>query len=347
MRPTPRASGSGWTLILLLLVGCANTPELDEQRFKHSLGPGAQPWTHDRFDAPAGRFRFAVHSDLTGGEREGVYAIAIEQLNLLRPEFIINVGDLIEGDPDRAVVDEQWDHFEARAARARAPVFHVGGNHDLLGTALREAWDDRHGPRYYHFVYGNALFLVLDSDDHTPARLQEIAQLRQEALALVQEQGWGAFSETAYAQLPENAAGQISVEQSRYFQAVLAANDQVQWTFLFLHKAPWLRPDLEAWSDIEAALAGRSYTVFHGHEHTYAHQRRHGADYIRLATTGGVQLPDSGRSMDHVVLVTVDENGVDIANLLMEGILDRHGRVPLNGDSVCFESTRCDPPPED
>jgi len=34
---------------------------------------------------------------LTGGERERIFEIAVAQLALLRPEFIINVGDLIEG----------------------------------------------------------------------------------------------------------------------------------------------------------------------------------------------------------------------------------------------------------
>ena len=45
--------------------------------------------------------------------------------------------------------------------------------------------------------------------------------------------------------------------------------------------------------------------------------------------------------MDHVTLVTVSDENVDIANLLMEGILDRTGHIPLGGDEVCFESTRC------
>ena len=63
--------------------------------------------------------------------------------------------------------------------------------------------------------------------------------------------------------------------------------------------------------------------------------------HFRLATTGGVQLPENGRSMDHVTLVIVDNNGVDIANFLMSGILDKTGRVPLQGDEVCFELLNC------
>ena len=108
-----------------------------------------------------------------------------------------------------------------------------------------------------------------------------------------------------------------------------------------MHKAPWLREDLQAFAAIEDALSDRPYTLFNGHKHAYEHIERRGRDYIRLATTGGVQFPDRKLSMDHVTLVTVDDNGVDIANLRMDGILDKTGRIPLGGDDVCFESVDC------
>ena len=122
---------------------------------------------------------------------------------------------------------------------------------------------------------------------------------------------------------------------------MLADNADVRWTFLFMHKAPWEREDGEGFLAIEAAMADRPYTVFHGHVHAYKYLERNGRDYIQLATTGGVQFPDRGRSADHVTLVTVDDDGVDIANLLMRGILDKTGHVPLNGDTVCFEAAVC------
>jgi len=45
--------------------------------------------------------------------------------------------------------------------------------------------------------------------------------------------------------------------------------------------------------------------------------------------------------MDQVTLVTVDDSGVDIANVLMSGILDKTGHIPLGGDDVCFEAALC------
>jgi hypothetical protein len=327
-------------LALMLLV-LSTGPTALAQGFTHELEDGHLPWTDKPFDDPPGRFRFAIHSDLTGGERPGVFAVAVAQLNLLRPEFIINVGDLIAGTDDRSEIERHWDRFAERAARARAPLFHVGGNHDLLGVALREAWEERHGPRYYHFLYKNTLFLVLDSEDHDPDRLREIARMRAEAFAVAEQKGWDAFAEMPYALIPENAGGAISPRQADYFVDVLERHGDVRWTFVFTHKAPWLRADHAPFQAIEAALAGRNYTLFHGHKHAYQHQQRQDADYIQLATTGGVFLPENGRSMDQLVLVTVDDEGIDIANLLMEGILDRHGNIPEQGGSLCLDSARC------
>ena len=326
-----------------LITGCkGQSDSTGETSFRHDVSGEVLPWTNENFDSASDKFTFAVFSDLTGGERERIFEIAVAQLSLLRPEFIINVGDLIEGGTeDLAEIDRQWNSFDERAARAKAPIFYVGGNHDLTGEVLQGVWDDRYGRSFYHFIYKNTLFLVLDTEDNTPEKMQEIFEARNHALKVAEEEGWDAFAETKYANMPENPAGNISAEQSRYFLNAIAENPDVLWTFLFMHKSPWLREDLAAFTAIEDALAGRPYTVFNGHVHAYEQIERRGRDYIRLATTGGVQLPDEGRSMDHVTLVTVSESGTDIANLLLDGILDKTGHIPLGGDEVCFELALC------
>ncbi len=324
-----------YTILALSLAACTTNG------FQHKVSGDSKPWTHEAFDSHQDKFTFAVFSDLTGGERERVFEIAVEQLALLRPELIINVGDLIEGGTDDIdEIDRQWNSFDQRADRARAPIFYVGGNHDLTGEVLQGIWEARYGRRYYHFVYKDVLFLILDTEDNTPERMQEIMKIRNEALKVVQTEGISAFSKTEYATLPEQSAGNVSRAQSDYFTRVIAENPDVRWTFLFMHKAPWER-DEENFSAIESALTDRPYTVFHGHVHAYQYLKRHGRDYIQLATTGGVQFPERGRSMDHVTLVTVGESGIDIANLLMSGILDKTGHIPLDSDGVCFEVAVC------
>ena len=342
--PANRAGHVLWLCMItvLLSAGCAvQRPADTDEVVRHELVEGPRPWT----DVPAAydpdTVRFAVFSDLTGGEREGIFEIAVEQLNLLRPELIVNVGDLIEGGTDSAELDQQWDFFDARAGNARAPVFYTGGNHDLLGEEMRRTWEERNGERYYHFRYRDLLFLVLDTEDHSLERLREIAQLRREAIGIADEQGWAAFGQTEYANLPEDETGAISQAQSEYMVRVLTDNPDVRWTFLLMHKAPWANGDMHTWMAIEKALGERPYTVFHGHRHAIRHRQRNGRDYIRLGTTGGVFLAENGRSVDQVVWVTVDDAGAHIANLLMSGILDKTGQIPLDGAHRCFEADEC------
>ena len=325
---------------LIFISACAvhTGAKPESPAFEHDISGTALPWTHTRFDDEAGKFTFALFSDLTGGERDGIFEITIEQLRLLRPELIICVGDLIEGgSTDHEQLANEWDSFDERAGHSRAPVFYVGGNHDLTNPDMWKVWEQRYGKRYYHFVYKNVLFLVLDTEDNPPEFQQYIQETYHNMLKVVESEGWSALPSTEYGQLEERTTGRIGQEQAAYFRNVIAENPQVRWTFVLMHKAAWERPGEENFSTIEASLSGRPYTVFYGHEHAYLHEQRHGRDYIRLGTTGGAHIPGNAMSVDHVTLVTVSDEGSDIANLRMSGIFDKTGKIPLNGDEYCLE----------
>jgi len=331
-------------LILCSLVGACSVEHSEQPptEFSHSISGDVLPWKHEEFDSKHSKFTFAVFADLTGGERSQVFDIAVAQLNLLRPEIIMNVGDLIEGDATEIdELNDQWDVFDERAANADAPIFYAGGNHDLTGDALRSVWEARNGPRYYHFVYKNVLFLVLDTEDNTSERVAEIFAARNSAVVVYKAKGMEAFQKTEYWNMPERTSGTISKAQSEYIIGAIESNPDVRWTFMFVHKPAWLNENNTTFAAIEAALSARPYTVFNGHVQAYSYLERLGRDYIQLATTGGEQFPDLGRSMDHVMLVTVDDDGVDIANLALSGILDKTGRVPLGDDDICFEKAEC------
>jgi hypothetical protein len=325
-------------LLTALLSACATAP----LPFEHDVAGPATPWTDGRFDDADGKFTFAVFSDLTGGERDGVFEVAVAQLRLLRPELILSVGDLIEGGTkDRDRLAAEWDSFDERATRARAPLFRTGGNHDLTNPVMWEVWEERYGRRYYHFRYKDTLFLVLDTEDNPPDFQEYIHRIRSEADRVVEQEGWGAWAETEYGRLEERKTGRVGAEQAAYFRDVIAANPDVRHTFLLMHKPAWERPGEETFATIEAALSDRPYTVFFGHVHSYQYEQRRGRDYIRLATTGGVQIEGRPNAFDHVTLVTVDDAGVDIANLRLDGILDKTGRIPAGGEALCFEAARC------
>ena len=325
---------------LLLATSCQQPIEQKKIPFKHVIESEQKPWTHLNFNDSDDQFAFAIIGDLTGGERAYVFEIAVEQLNLLNPAFVICVGDLIEGNQkSEKELDEQWESFNKRANGLNMPFFYVGGNHDLNDQEQKEEWKERYGPSYYHFYYKNNLFLILDTEDNSPERQLEINRLREDAIEVYKAEGLEAFNATPYGKLPEQYAGNIGEVQRDYFIKVLESADSLDHIYIFLHKAPWEAEDPE-FLEIENSLKGHEYTVFHGHEHAYDLLIRNGMDYIRMATTGGVQLPEKGPSIDHLVWVTSDTDGPNYVNLLMEGIRNKEFEIPLSIDSIEFSKLK-------
>jgi predicted MPP superfamily phosphohydrolase len=333
-------------LFLLSLTAILTAREISNETnpagFHHEFEGDSSPWSHDNFDAAESKFTFAVFSDLQSGERDGVFRIAMEQLNLLRPELILSVGDLIDGGTEeRAELTTEWDEFDAKVSAARAPVFYVGGNHDLTNLTMRDVWTERYGARYYHFIYKNVLFLMFDSEDFEDWRMQVIYKARAIAIEILEGDEPEKWSETEYFKMPERNTGMVRSEQAAYFRRVIAENPQVRWTFLLMHKPVWRNENATEFQSIEAALAGRPYTVINGHFHSYSLTKRHGRDYIHLATTSGGQNAADDMAFDHVTLITVDEGEPSIVNLRMDGILDKSGHIPLDGDDLCYQTSAC------
>ena len=93
------------------------------------------PVTHLRWRDDPAEFQFAIVSDRTGGHRPGVFSQAVEKLNLLQPEFVLSVGDLIEGGkkPQEKLASE-WQEFDGFVQKLNMPFFYVAGNHDVGAT---------------------------------------------------------------------------------------------------------------------------------------------------------------------------------------------------------------------
>lgn len=250
------------------------------------------PWTHLRVNGDPSEFRFAVVSDRTGGHREKVFSRAIDQLNLMQPDFVVSVGDLIEGyTKDEAKMAAEWREFQSYVHRLQMPFFYVPGNHDLANLEMAAYWKQKFGRSYYHFVYRNVLFLCLNSDD-PPVK--------------------------------EGNTGQLSPEQIAYVKKALDENRSVRWTFVMLHKPVWAMQlvDKSGWPEVESLLAGRNYTVFAGHVHRFQKFVRNGQRYYQLATTGGGSKMRGVKhgEFDHICWVTMRKDGPVLANILLDGV---------------------------
>ena len=261
-------------------VGCAGL----DPGLKVDVSEDANPWTHLNFNNDPDNLQFAIVADRTGGMRPGVFKDAVEKLNLLQPEFVMCVGDLIPGDTeDPTELDRQWDEFDGLVDKLQMPFFYLPGNHDIGNEAMAQKWRQRLGQSYYHFVYRNVLFLCLNTEDPPP--------------------------------------DSISDQQFEYLRKALNANTNVRWTFVFMHKPMW-RGQNETWQKIESLLVRRQYTLFGGHKHRYEKEIRSGKTYYLLATTGGAggDNDENPCQFDHMAWVTMTDAGPVMANLMLEGI---------------------------
>lgn len=319
-------------LALAVTLGAAAPPA-----FRNDIPKGPTPWTHTRFDDAPGDFAFAVVSDLESGYRPGVFDVAAAQLELMRPAFIMTVGDMIDGGTeDVALLNKEWDAFDALAAKAPAPFFHVAGNHDMTNLTQRQVWEKRYGRRYYWFVYKDVLFLVLDTEDYAPERMQQIYKMRADYL-MARKTDPANASKLPYASLIESKVGEIGPDQVAYFQKVIADHPKVRWTIALMHKPAYNRQGPGGLAPIEAALQGRPYTILNGHLHRYSYAQLNGADHIMLGTTGGERSFDgSAGGMDHFMWITMTKDGPRIANLRLDGVLDKTGHVPAGGEALCI-----------
>ncbi|MGF1580902.1 MAG: metallophosphoesterase family protein [Gemmataceae bacterium] len=247
------------------------------------------PWTHLRLNNKSENFQFVIVSDRTGGHRPRIFSQAVAQINLLQPEFVLSVGDLIEGyTEDKEQIDKEWKEFQKYVSQLKMPFFYVPGNHDYTNKVMTQEWKERFGRSYFHFLYKDVLFLMLNSDD------------------------------------PPEKRGHISAEQVKFAEKVLKDNTDVRWTIVAIHKPLWNYGNVKTnnWLKIEKALGTRKYTVFAGHRHHYYKFQRNGRNFYQLATTGGGSRLRGTKygEFDHIVWVTMRNSGPVLANIMLDGI---------------------------
>jgi len=257
----------------------------DQYKFQTDILSSPTPWTHTRFLDSDSAFTFAIVGDLTGGYREGIFPEAVDKLNLLRPEFVISIGDMIEGyTRDSLQIDRWWEQFNGWVSKLDMPFFYMPGNHDVTNDLLIRKWDVLYGKTYYHFVYKGVLFLVLNTEEKGEER--------------------------------------ISATQAEYFRKVIQEYPDVAQTFVLMHNPLWRDASQLNFREIEEWLRERPYTVFAGHTHHYQKTVRHGRNYYVLSTTGGgndLNGPAFGE-FDQVAVVHSHEGKNTVVNLALDGI---------------------------
>jgi len=245
-------------------------------------------------------FTFVVFGDRTGGPAEGVAVLAdaVAETNLLGPDLVLTVGDLVQGYNEAPEWMAEMREFRGIMDRLDCRWFPVAGNHDVYwrGEGARPPeehegnYEAHFGPLWYAFRHKTAWFIVLYTDEPNP--------------------------ETGERNFSKAESQRMSPEQFTWLAETLEHTRGAEHVFLFCHHPRWTEGNYgDDWRRVHSLLvaAGNVTAVFGGHIHKMRYDPKDGIEYFALATVGGAQsgiAPEAGFLHCYDV-VTVRKGGID------------------------------------
>ncbi len=238
-------------------------------------------------------YKFIVWGDSQFQNPE-VFERIVRETELLKPSFVMHVGDMIHGytyDPD--VARRQWKRFKTQISPLTAPFYPTPGNHDVTTIEIEpvygEVWgNDRY---YYSFDYENAHCIILDT-----------------------------YLNEQYDTIPE--------KEMEWFKQDLEKNKDATHIFIIFHSPLHLSTEYD-WEPVHDLLTSYPVrAVFTGHSHIYDHRVRDGINYFCLNSSGFMTTYNHllGRS-HHYLIASV--KGADVSFCVFaDGIVYPPDAVP-------------------
>lgn len=221
-------------------------------------------------------FVFAVFGDRTGGPAEGVNVLAdaVRDVNLIEPDMVMTVGDLINGYNQTPAWITQMKEYKSIMKHLVCPWFPVAGNHDVYWRPTNDSnmpvgqhdknYELHFGPLWYSFLHKNCNFIALYSDEGDP--------------------------ETGEKNFRNPKAQKLSEDQFQFLKEALDRGKNCDHQFIFLHHPRWLQGGYgNDWTDrVHPVLkkTGNVTAVFAGHIHYMRYDPADGIEYVTLASVG-------------------------------------------------------------
>ena len=200
--------------------------------------------------------KFVVYGDTRYYDKQ--HKMIVEKIKEEQPEFIINVGDLVENGNEL----KYWNNFFDVLKGLNSFYYPILGNHEKNSKIYYEAFDlpkggGNYNKQWYSFSYGKCHFIILDSIISTKSEI-----FKNETIWMINE-------------FKNNKGKNFFV----FFHYPFWNNSSISWRKQFdkLEKA-W-RPIFERYN---------VKIVFNGHVHAYERFEKNGIIYI---TTGGGGAP--------------------------------------------------------
>ncbi len=231
--------------------------------------------------------RFAIIGDRTGGHVAGVYGEIIEEIERLKPDFTMTVGDMIEGySEDSTRLTRQWEEYQGLVKSLSAPIHYTPGNHDITYDGMLDQYQKFVGDPYYSFDYEDVHFVVMDNSR------------------------W-------------NSSDEIPEEQIKWLTKDLKKHKRAPYTLVFFHKPFWFNSlavgnpdklhDIFVKNGVDA--------VFTGHFHTYFSGEYDGIKYTSMGSSGGQYRKGVTDLGFHYLWVTVNRDGIHVAPIKKGSVL--------------------------
>jgi len=244
----------------------------------------------DVVDSQLGEFpvRFVIMGDRTGNAVPGIYEQMVDEAERLKPDFVMTVGDMIEGyTEDTTVLNNEWTEYLSIVDKFSCPIYYVPGNHDITFESMID-WYNSHVTEspYYSFDHRGLHFVILDNSRFEYSK------------------DW-----------PE--------EQLEWLKEDLSKNKDATYTLVFYHKPMWYNTIAVGENDrlhdifVEYGVDA----VFNGHYHTYFVGEYDGIKYTTIGSSGGGMSPGPSGLGYHIAWVTVTDKDIYTTPISIEGIL--------------------------